>query len=160
MPGSKVLLNRRQLVLAVAASGLSPMVPAQASGFAVPSSLPEELAQALSRRSPLLVMASLPGCPFCEVARNNFLLPLQRQTGLAIVQVGMRSQRMLIGLDGVNQTQDQQIRSWGINIAPTVLFLGVGGVEVAERLIGSYIPDFYGYYLDERVRVAKLAVAG
>jgi len=72
----------------------------------------------------------------------------------------MRNRQMLIGLDGVSQTQDQITRNWGIKIAPTVLFFGAGGAEVAERLVGGYIPDFYGYYLDERVRAAKSMVAG
>jgi thioredoxin-related protein len=160
MPGKDALLNRRQLVLGTVAMGASCAVRAQEVSLTVPSSLPEELSAALKRRSPLLVMVSLPGCPFCKVVRSNFLLPLQRQTGLAMVQVDMRSQQMLVGFDGVNQTQEQLVRSWGIKIAPTVLFHGVGGIEVAERLVGGYIQDFYGYYLDERVRAARLAVTG
>jgi thioredoxin-related protein len=126
----------------------------------MPTSLPDELAAALKQRSPLLVMVSLPGCPFCKVARTNYLLPLQRQTGLAMVQIDMRNRQMLIGLDGVSQTQDQVTHNWGIKIAPTVLFFGTGGAEVAERLVGGYIPDFYGYYLDERVRAARATVVG
>jgi thioredoxin-related protein len=160
MPSINALVNRRQWVLAAIAGGVSSVVQAQDSNLTIPNSLPDELAAALKRRSPLLVMVSLPGCPFCKVARNNFLLPLQRQTGLAMVQVDMRSQQMLVGFDGVTQTQEQWVRSWGIKIAPTVLFHGAGGAEVAERLVGGYIQDFYGYYLDERVRAAKLAVSG
>jgi hypothetical protein len=49
---------------------------------------------------------------------------------------------------------------WGIKVAPTVLFFGRGGVEIAERLVGGYLPDFYGVYLDERVRSARLALRG
>jgi hypothetical protein len=30
---------------------------------------------------------------------------------------------------------------------------------VAERLVGGYIPDFYGAYLDDRLRTARAAVA-
>jgi hypothetical protein len=155
-----VLLNRRQLVIGAAGLAATPLIHAQETSLTVPSSLPEELAAALKRRSPLLVMVSLPGCPFCKIARTNYLLPLQRQTGLAMVQVDMRNRQTIVGLDGVSQTQDQLVRSWGIKIAPTVLFFGAGGAEVAERLVGGYIPDFYGYYLDERVRAAKLAVIG
>ena len=42
-----------------------------------------------------------------------------------------------------------------IKVAPTVLFFGRAGVEIAERLVGGYIPDFYGAYLDERLRLAR-----
>lgn len=156
----ETLLGRRQVVMATAALGVLGMAHAQELGLPVPMSLPDELAAALKKRSPLLVMVSLPGCPFCKIARTNYLLPLQRQTGLAMVQVDMRNRQALVGLDGVSQTQDQVTRNWGIKIAPTVLFFGAGGAEVAERLVGGYIPDFYGYYLDERVRAARSAVVG
>jgi thioredoxin-related protein len=160
MADADTLLHRRQLLLVGTAGGLSQLARAQETSLAVPNSLLEELAAALKKRSPLLVMVSLPGCPFCKVARTNYLLPLQRQSGLPMVQVDMRNRQMLVGFDGVTQTQDQLVRSWGIKIAPTVLFFGAGATEVAERLVGGYIPDFYGYYLDERVRAARLSVAG
>jgi len=105
-------------------------------------------------------MVSLEGCPFCKIARENYLAPLQRQSGLTIVQVDMRSRQMVQDFHGVSSTQDQLIRSWGVKVAPTVLFFGKGGVEVAERLVGGYIPDFYGAYLDDRLRIARAAVAG
>ena len=62
---------------------------------------------------------------------------------------------MLVGFDGVRQTQDDWIRAQGVKVAPTVLFFGANGVEIAERMTGGYIPDFYGAYLDERLQVAK-----
>lgn len=160
MADASIVLNRRQLVAGALGLGVTPLIEAQESGLNMPNSLLAELAVALKRRSPLLVMVSLPGCPFCKISRTNYLLPLQRETGLAMVQVDMRNRQTLVGFDGVSQTQDQLVRAWGVKVAPTVLFFGAGGTEVAERLVGGYIPDFYGYYLDERVRAAKLAVAG
>ncbi|MDO8448942.1 MAG: hypothetical protein Q7T10_09055 [Rhodoferax sp.] len=118
-------------------------------------SLPDELAQALKKGSPLLVMISLDGCPFCKVARQNYLGPMREQEGLPVVQVDMRSNRMIRDFKGTLLTQDALIRSWGIKVAPTVLFFGRAGVEIAERLVGGYIPDFYGAYLDERLRLAR-----
>ena len=121
-------------------------------------SLPDELAQALKKGSPLLVMVSLDGCPFCKVARQNYLGPMREQEGLPVVQVDMRSNRMIRDFKGTLLTQDALIRSWGIKVAPTVLFFGRAGVEIAERLVGGYIPDFYGAYLDERLRLARAAL--
>jgi hypothetical protein len=31
---------------------------------------------------------------------------------------------------------------------------------VAARLIGAYLPDFYGAYLDEQLAIARRVVAG
>ena len=51
------------------------------------------------------------------------------------------------------------VRAWKVKIAPTVLFLGAGGREVAERLEGGS-PDFYSGYLDQRLEQARRAIAG
>ena len=134
------------------------------SARAAPASLPtavsltDELAQALKNGSPLLVMVSLEGCPFCKVARENYLVPMREQQGLAVVQLDMRSSRAIKDFKGATLTQDELIRSWRIKVAPSVLFFGRGGVEIAERLVGGYIPDFYGAYLDDRLRVARAAL--
>lgn len=160
MASPQFSLTRRQWALAGAAACLAGAGPALGATLPVATSLPDALGLALKKGSPLLVMVSLEGCPFCAIARANYLAPLQGQSGLSIVQVDMRSRQMVQDFSGASQTQDQLIRSWGIKIAPTVLFFGRGGAEVAERLVGGYIPDFYGAYLDDRLRMARAAVAG
>jgi hypothetical protein len=40
-------------------------------------------------------------------------------------------------------------------VTPTLLFFGPGGREVAERMEGGYLPDFYGSYLDDRLAKAR-----
>jgi len=118
--------------------------PSRAAPPALPvsTSLLEELNLALQQGNPLLVMVSLDGCPFCKVARENYLAPIQGQQGLLIVQVDMRSRQMVTDFRGVSQTHDNLIRSWGIKVAPSALFFGCNGHEVAERLVGGCIPDF------------------
>ncbi len=153
-------LARRHYLLAGAATGLLEAGPALAATLPMPTSLPDALAAALKKGNPLVVMVSLVGCPFCVIARDNYLAPMQGQAGLSIVQLDMRNRAIVKGFNGASQTQDELIRSWGIKVAPTVLFFGRGGVEVAERMVGGYIPDFYGAYLDDRLRTARAAVAG
>lgn len=159
MAHSQFFLSRRQCLVVGGAASLIGVGQAAGATLPVPTSLTDELAAALKKGSPLLVMVSLEGCPFCKVARENYLAPLLRQSGLAIVQIDMRNRQLVQDFNGTSQTQDQLIRSWGIKVAPTVLFFGRGGVEVAERLVGGYIPDFYGAYLDDRLRLARAAVA-
>lgn len=151
-------MTRRQWLWATVAASWVGAGQAAAQVLPKPASLPAALAGALQKGSPLVVMVSLEGCPFCKMARENYLAPLQGQSGLSIVQIDMRNQQMVQDFSGLSQTQDQLIRSWGIKIAPTVLFFGRDGVEVAERLVGGYIPDFYGAYLDDRLRTARAAV--
>ena len=122
-------------------------------------SLPASLEHALQAKQPLVVMVSLHGCAFCKVVRENYLQPL-RASGLQVVQVDMRDNRALVDFDGTSLTHDAWVRKQGIKLAPTVLFFGAQGREVATRLKGAYLPDFYGAYLDEQLAVARRMVAG
>lgn len=124
----------------------------------VTDSLPSALVIALQAKQPLVVMVSLQGCPFCKVVRENYLHPL-RDTGLHIVQIDMRDNRQIVDFDGSSSTQDAWIRKYGIKLAPTVLFFGSQGREVAARLKGAYLPDFYGAYLDEQLLIARQVLA-
>jgi len=150
-------LRRRELLawpLLAAAGGL------RAATLPAPQSLAQELDRALRQRRPLLVMASLDGCPFCVTVRDNFLAPLRSQTGQPIVQLDMGSVQGVAGFDGRTGTHAQLLRDWKVGIAPSVLFFGRGGHEVAERLVGASIPDFYGAYLDQRLDIALKSIAG
>jgi len=151
--------SRRQLLLGVA------LASAGRSGMAAPATLPSsgalanDLASALGKGSPLLVMVSLEGCPYCKQVRENYLGPMREREGLPVVQIDMRSKIAIRDFRGAVSTQDELIRQWGVKVAPTVLFFGPSGVEIAERLVGGYIPDFYGAYLDDRLRMARAVIA-
>jgi thioredoxin-related protein len=151
-------LVRRKLLIGAASAVWVGAVNAAQSQLPVALSLPDELRQALATKFPLLVMVSLEGCPFCRIARENYLSPMHERQGLPVVQVDMRSKQLLKNFQGTMQTHDEWIRSMNVKVAPTVLFFGRGGVEIVERMAGGYIPDFYGAYLDERLLQAKKLV--
>ena len=121
----------------------------------LPVSLADALAAALLVAQPLVVLVSLEGCPFCRVARENYLAPLRRREGLPVVQLDMRSARVVRDFQQRETSHEALIRGWGIQVAPTVLFFGAQGREVAERLKGAYIADFYGAYLEQRLETAR-----
>jgi len=150
-------IARRDVLLAAAALPLA-LPAARAAELPLAHNLKDELAAALARRQPLVVMVSLEGCPFCKVARNNYLAPMHEQEGLQVAQVDMRSRTRVLDFAGKAVTHDDLARQWKIRIAPTVLFFGRGGAEVAERLVGGYIPDFYGAYLDQRLEQARASL--
>ena len=158
----KQWISRRKMMKSLSAGCV--LVSVKSIAWAVPialpvtDSLPDALAHALQLKQPLVVMVSLQGCPFCKVVRENYLHPL-REDGLQIVQIDMRDNRRIVDFDGSVSSQDAWIRKYGIKLAPTVLFFGGKGEEVASRLKGAYIPDFYGAYLDEQLRIARQVVS-
>lgn len=128
-----------------------------AGSLPTPSSLQVELNKALQQKQPLIVMVSLEGCPFCRVARSSHLLPMHK-AGTPIVQLDMRSAQAVMDFQGRATTHDQLIKQWRISIAPTLLFFGPSGKEVADRMEGGYLPDFYGPYLQERLVKGRQAL--
>jgi hypothetical protein len=147
------LLLGGALVLATSVSHGAEMALPPAYAF------PQHLAAALARGLPLTVMVSLPGCPFCKVVRDSHLAPLLREQTVAVVQVDMGSTLPLLGAQGQVGTHAEQVRRWGVKVAPTLLFFGRQGNEVAERLVGALLPDFYGAYLTQRLETARKSLA-
>ena len=108
---------------------------------------------------PLIVLVSLAGCPHCEVVRRSHLLPLLRDAMAepkpSIRQVEISGREMLLDFMGREITHAEFAKRYNINIAPVVLFFDASGALLAEPLVGSMIPDFYGAYFDAAFDEAK-----
>jgi hypothetical protein len=147
--------SRRDVLLGGAA--LAALAGAWAAPAALPvaASLPAELAAAGAKGRPLVVMVSLDHCPFCKIVRENYLVPL-RESGQPVVQIDMNHSEPLVDPAGKASTHGQVARALGVRVAPTVLFLGAGGKELAPRLVGLS-EDFYAAYLQQRLEAAAKA---
>lgn len=121
-----------------------------------PASLPEAAQGARRRGEPLVVMTTLEGCPYCDVVRNHHLLPMLRNDAVVAVQIDVRdNRRNLRGFDGQLTSPADQASAWKARFTPTVLFFDDRGLEIAERLVGVAVPDFYGAYLEDRLEAAR-----
>lgn len=130
--------------------------PGHSSALPTPTSLRGSALAAVARGEPLVVMTTLAGCPYCDLVRNHHLLPMLRQGQLHAVQLYVRDRTSnLQGFDGSMTTPAEQAKAWKARFAPTVLFLGAKGEDLAERLVGVAVPDFYGEYLDARLQQAR-----
>jgi len=153
-------LGRRGFTAALAGSLAWPLQGhAKDSALPVPASLPKVAGQAAARGEPLVLLITLPGCPYCELVRRNYLLPARKESGLEAWQIDVTDSRTpLTGFDGKPTTAAVQAKAWKATFTPTVLFLGPQGQALAEPLVGAAVPDFYGAYLDERLVLARRAV--
>lgn len=130
-----------------------------------------------SARQHLVVVAlfTLPGCPFCESIRRDQLHHLAREQserGLRVVEYDLTDRKPFAG---ASKHADPAARpapaaaapaspaalaaALGVRLAPTVVFLGPAGGELAERLVGYTSPDFYGAYLEQRIAQARARLA-
>ena len=154
-------LGRRQFAKALAICGALPAVWVHAKDTAlpVPTSLPQAARRAEAKGEPLVVLITLPGCVYCELVRRNYLLPARLGNDLQAWQLNVNDNTTpLIGFDGKPTTAARQAKAWKATFTPTVLFIGSQGQELAERLVGIAVPDFYGAYLEQRLVTARKAL--
>jgi len=121
-----------------------------------PRSLRGAAQAAAARGEPLVVMTTLDGCPYCDIVRNSHLIPMLKAGEAVAVQVDVRDRRSpMQGFDGEMSTPAELVVGWKARFTPTVLFFGPDGRELAERLVGVAVPDFYGDYLLARLNEAR-----
>ena len=127
-----------------------------AAALPTPASLRGAALAAAARGEPLVVMTTLKGCVYCELVRNNYLAPMRREGLVVAVQLDVQDrQSTLQGFAGDTTTPADQARAWKARFTPTVMFFGPGGQELAERLVGVAVTDFYGEYLEARLTEAR-----
>ena len=147
------------MVLAGAAALHSTRPLAKDTALPVPASLPQTALAAKANGQPLVLLISLPGCVYCELVRRSYLLPLLSESGLQAWQLDVSNRSSpLMGFDGKPTTAAAQANAWKATFTPTVVFLGSQGQELAERLVGIAVPDFYGAYLEQRLATARKAL--
>ncbi|MDT3677415.1 MAG: thioredoxin fold domain-containing protein [Burkholderiaceae bacterium] len=157
MPRSPRSSTRRLVASACALVALAPFAP-----FAASEAGAAETPTLDGTRSPQTLLAehdahvvvalfSVPGCPYCEVVRDNYLRHLEGAVrGVRVAEYGIADQRSFkrTGSGDAPRSPAALAKSLGIRFSPTVAFLGDDNHELAERLVGYSSPDFYGAYLD------------
>ncbi|TAG32536.1 MAG: hypothetical protein EAZ34_10250 [Polaromonas sp.] len=153
--------RRREFFGALVAGTLLPATArARDSALPVPASLSATAEAATRLGEPLVLLVTLPGCPYCELVRRSYLLPARQDAGLHAWQLDVSNRTTaLLGFDGKPTTAARQTAAWKASFTPTVLFLGAQGQELAERLVGVAVPDFYGAYLEDRLAAARKVLA-
>ncbi len=110
---------------------------------------------------PILVLYSLPGCPYCEAIRRSHLTPMDAASNKAytprraiIRQVDLKSSLGLIDFEGRHSSHASFAQAQNIKFAPVVAFYGKDAKLLIDPLVGTMLPDFYGQYLDDALATA------
>jgi thioredoxin-related protein len=129
--------------------------PSKNALLPAPTDLRQAATQANARGEPLVLMVSLPGCPWCELLRRNYLTPM-RGEGVAAFEfmINERSQR-ITDFKGQLITPAAWSEAMKVKITPTLFFFNPQGQEIAPRIEGVASADFIGAILDERLATAR-----
>ena len=141
--------------------GSSCVVQAAETTLAKAQDLASDAREAQRLGVPILVLYSLPGCPYCEAIRRSHLTPMDAASNTAhaprraiIRQVDLKSSLGLIDFEGRRSSHASFAQAKNIKFAPVVAFYGKGAKPLTDPLIGTMLPDFYGQYLDDALVTA------
>ncbi len=122
--------------------------PSHAVTLPVTDNLQLTASEAQAAGKPLVLMFSLPECPYCKVVRRNYLAPLLREANPPVIrELTMTSRQSIHDYDGSWTTAVAIAKRYGVSVAPTLVFVDSAGEMLAEPLVGGD-HQFYIAYLD------------
>lgn len=120
--------------------------------------------QAAANRTPILVVFTLPDCPYCDVALRDYLVPMARSERyrgrVTIYEVRMDADRRLTDFSGRPTSHAGFARRHRVKVAPTVQLFTPDGAPAGPAVVGITLPDFYSAYLDQAIDQALTRVRG
>lgn len=112
-------------------------------------------AEARARRVPVLVAFMQQSCPYCTVARRDYLIPLQSdpqwQGRVLIREIEVDRGLRMRDFSGKATTHRAFARSLGVRRVPTLIVFDADGKPAAPPISGLLTADFYGLYIEQAV---------
>jgi len=117
--------------------------------------LAQVAAEARAKRVPVLIAFMQESCPYCAVARRDFLLPLQSdpqwQHRVLIREIDVDRNTALRDFSGAATTHRAFARGHDARRVPTLIVFDADGNRVGPPIIGLLTADFYRLYIEQGI---------
>jgi thioredoxin-related protein len=112
---------------------------------------------AAAKGMPLVLLYSRDDCSWCEKVKREHLGPLSRDPAApALVrEVHMDRATPLLDFAGRRTTSADFSKTMQARFAPTVMFHGPDGAQLAESIVGFRLADFYAAYLERAIEESR-----
>lgn len=130
---------------------------APAPDLAEARDLAADVRLAAARGVPLVILYSRDDCSWCAKLKREYLGPMASDpaTPAVIRELHMDRATPLVDFSGRRTTSADFSASVKARFAPTVMFHGPGGAQIAESIVGFRLADFYGAYLDQAIEQSR-----
>lgn len=112
-------------------------------------------AEARSKRAPVLIAFMQQSCPYCAVARRDYLLPLQNdpqwRDRVLIREIHVDRGTPLRDFSGAATTHRDFSRNLKVRRVPTLIVFDGAGQAVAQPLVGLGLEDYYRLYIEQSI---------
>ena len=120
-------------------------------------------AESARLKTPIVILFSTPGCPYCREVRRNYLVPRlpggeARETQFLIREIDITSRERAIDFDGGVTTQAKLAERYGVRMVPVVMALDSRGRPIGEALVGLNRSGFYESYLQALLTQAQASM--
>ncbi len=136
-------------------------VPAAAQLIAA-DNLAATAAEARARRVPVLIAFMQQSCPYCAVARRDYLTVLQNDPQwkhrVLIREIETDRSLELRDFSGIVTTHREFARAQKVRQVPTLIAFDADGKRVSPPIIGLLGDEFYRLYIEQAIeaRITKM----
>lgn len=145
----------RVLAAAILAWGFAPAAAKTHPMLPVADDLAAVAEEVRQRRVPLMIVFTLESCPYCAVAKRDYLFPMQTSGNLRdkviAREMEIDSRETLKDFDGRLTTQAEFAGRYAVKRVPTVIVVDDQGAVLSGPLVGLLAADFYGLYLERAI---------
>ena len=104
---------------------------------------------------PVLMMFGTDECPYCEMLREEFLIPMiisgEYSAKIIMREVHIHYNEKIIDYNGKTITASQLAHRYGVTLFPTTVFINSKGKVLVNKILGITTPSLFGGTLDSRI---------
>lgn len=119
---------------------------------------------ARARQAPVLIAFMQKTCPYCAVARSDYLVPMQSdprwRNRVLIREIDVDRSTSMRDFGGKPTTHADFARSHGVRRVPTLIVFDAAGNPAAPPIIGLLNDDFYRLYIEQAVDAGVVKMRG
>lgn len=104
----------------------------------------------------IVLMVSQENCGYCVRVKRDYLEPLLASNDAPPIRIlHIDRTQTIIDFNGDKSDASIIASRLGGRFTPTLIFVDSKGEQIHPPIIGLNTPDYYGFYLDEAIRVAR-----
>lgn len=134
-------------------------LPAQSASLPTAKNFLLDAQQVIKNKTPILVLFSEHNCPYCEVVKEEALIPIlqlaEYQKKIIIREVSDENDNFYNFYNELS-TAYQFNQQYQIDFFPTVVILDENGHLISPKLIGIVDQEFYWQKIDEIINIALI----
>jgi len=104
----------------------------------------------------IVLMVSQDNCSYCVRVKREYLEPMLASNNAPPIRIlHIDRTQAIIDFDGEQRDASLIASRLGGRFTPTLIFVDSKGEPIHPPIIGLNTPDYYGFYLDEAIRMAR-----